>query len=307
MPVLNSTDARWGDPLPRTLSRQAVKRSLYGCDIDFLDGWHDLTVAAGDHDGDVVDLLDTTALLLLKPDAVVSRRVGAALDWLTTLGAEVVAAEICTVDPMRCRALWRYQWNIATPARRRVTECYMGMTRTLVLVVRLARADVPATVAVAHLKGPAAPSAQRPEHLRKALRATDHLVNGVHSADEPADVVRELSVLLTGEQRRRVARSLAAGATTATGPVVDRLYADVPALDPDARDDLRLGPPGDPTAWALDLCDVAEDAARAPRMRWAALLRAAQHVPRDLVGVDRIVPGTPVDLWRTQPAGAARA
>ncbi|MFJ9556044.1 hypothetical protein ACIRPH_19675 [Nocardiopsis sp. NPDC101807] len=68
---------------------------------------------------------------------------------------------------------------------------------------------VPAAVRIADLKGSANPAARLPGQLRTRLEPPNPVINFVHVADEPADVVRELGILLDRPQRRRLLSSLA--------------------------------------------------------------------------------------------------
>ena len=133
----------------------------------------------------------------------------------------------------------------------------------LLLLVRGPDRPVPATVLLADRKGPADPSGLRPEHLRWVLRSTDYVVNGAHTTDEPADVVRELSVLLDPVPRARVAVALVRELEADPGPAVAAAYRDTRPDDP----------------------------------RWAALLAGTARMRLSEDGLVRILPGVPAEDW----------
>src|SRR3712207_2884442 len=79
-------------PIPASLSCMPRKRALFGVDTYFRDSWEDACDCLG---RDVDDFARSHACVLVKPDAVVSRRVVPVLDWLAEYGATIVAAERC--------------------------------------------------------------------------------------------------------------------------------------------------------------------------------------------------------------------
>ncbi|MEV8057743.1 nucleoside-diphosphate kinase [Streptomyces antimycoticus] len=198
---------RLGDEIPTWLSIQPLKRKFYGIDLYFREAWEELSTAAGSAE-ELRGWMHRHAILLCKPDAVVSRQLEAVFGWLTRHDITVVASEIISASRHVIRALWEFQWNIATRDRRDVTELFMTRSPMLVLVVRMPAHPVPAAVRMAALKGSADASVRKPHQLRSSLSTVNYIVNSVHSPDEPADFVRELSVLLDEEQRRRVFQAM---------------------------------------------------------------------------------------------------
>ncbi|AUY53120.1 nucleoside-diphosphate kinase [Streptomyces sp. CB01881] len=223
---------RLGDEIPAWLSVQPMKRRFYGLDLYFREGWEDLAAAGP---AEVVrGWLDRHTVLLCKPDAVVGRELETVFEWLARHDARVVAAEITSGGRHVIRALWEFQWNIATRDRRDVTELFMERTPMLLLVVRMPAGALPASVRMAGLKGSANATDRAPHQLRSSLTTTNYILNGVHSPDEPADVVRELSVLLDERQRRRVIQAIRTGSEESPRAKAERLYAQTPgepALD----------------------------------------------------------------------------
>jgi nucleoside diphosphate kinase len=168
------------------------KRLWYGRDTYFIEC---LEQVCGLTD-DVIEFAHGCAVLLLKPEAVVTRQLIPAVDWLGANGFRVVAAEPVRLTRTMVRALWYFQWNLATPQRRRLADLLVEMGDCLVVVVRCADRPPlqPASVLLTTLKGPANPQARSPGQLRHLLGGPSYLLNVAHTADEPADVLRELGV-----------------------------------------------------------------------------------------------------------------
>lgn len=147
----------------------------------------------------------SVTLMVLKPEAVVGRRLGPALEFLENNGFEVLEARRIRLSPILARELWRYQLNTATQDRLDVIDVLLPSTDSLLLLLRDRTSQaggIPAATRLSQLKGSSDPSLQQPHSLRSRLQAPTRLLNFVHAPDEPADVVRELALfeVATGHQ-----------------------------------------------------------------------------------------------------------
>jgi nucleoside diphosphate kinase len=217
-------------PLSPALSRIPSKRALFAADSYFLDSWEDARRVVGDR---LPGFLESRTAVLLKPDAVAARKLHPAIDALREYGFAVVAATTCRIDRHKARAFWHYQWNAATRDRRDLADLMLSATDSLFLVLRLPAGQLPASVALSELKGSADPVSERAGKLRHALGSEAFLLNFVHTADEPADVVRELGIVAGPEEREALYRSAAAGDELAerARALADSLYEQAPAQE----------------------------------------------------------------------------
>nr|WP_245863431.1 nucleoside-diphosphate kinase [Streptomyces thermovulgaris] len=213
-----------GIAVPPLLTCHPAKQRLYGADTYYQEAHEQLAALTGD----VTGFAWHHAALLLKPDAVVARRLEAAVEWLTEQDFRIVGAAITRLTRTMIRALWYFQWNLATPYRRRLAALFLQDADALVLVVRPGRTlDIPASVELTRLKGPTDPDARVPGQLRHRLGRYSYLLNLVHTPDEPADVLRELAVHFDDAERDRLLRSALRGEDR-TGhalELADRLHA----------------------------------------------------------------------------------
>ncbi len=182
------------------LTRSAQKRSLFTSDLYFRECWADAYDVFGAATSDVLGPL---ALLNFKSDGVVGGRIGTTLDYLAGAGFTIVG-----VSPMRhnrhsMRELWRYNWHIYTTDRLALMTEMHRATETMLLILRDDWHDgvVPGSVRLASLKGSANPAGRRPEHLRAVLEPPNRVINFVHVADEPADIIREVGIFLERPER----------------------------------------------------------------------------------------------------------
>ncbi|WP_433859456.1 nucleoside-diphosphate kinase [Streptomyces kronopolitis] len=227
-----TTGRPFGDDISPALTCDPRKRSLFGSDTYFLESIEQLGTLTADVDG----FLHRHAALLLKPDAVVSRQIPTTIDWLARGGFRIVAAERTRLTRTAVRALWYFQWNLATPERRRLADMFMDSCDAVVLVVR-PEADTaeapPASVVMTERKGPTDPQARIPGQLRYETGRYSYLLNLVHTPDEPADVARELGIHFDPALRERVYTSALAGddRSARARELAEQLHAEVPERD----------------------------------------------------------------------------
>ncbi len=227
------------DPLPddrqwRDLTVLPRKRRDYAEDLDFRECWWDLQELHGER---AAAVLQPLALLSFKPDAVVGRRIPAALDYAAAQGFVPVAAGETGLGRHAMRALWRWNWNRFRVDRLDLCTRFFAATGTLVVLLAAPPGPVPATVRLSNLKGGPDAATRGAGSLRSALRSANRLFNFVHTADEPADIVRELAVFFDRPERRRLLAE-ATGRAPADLRLADRvrrLEAAHPEHDLDAR------------------------------------------------------------------------
>jgi nucleoside diphosphate kinase len=200
-----------GIPLPDGLSRSEDKLALYAADTYFRESWEDLSEVAGAAAADVAAELAT---ITLKPDALAGRVLRPTFRWLASEGFSLVTAEMLVFDRHTIRATWVYTWNVATRDRKDVVDILLGMSPSLVLVLRGPAGHIPPSTRLSERKGPAVPERRVPGQLRHGLGNYSTLLNFVHTADEPADLIRELGVYFPAEVRRRIySKALGAAST----------------------------------------------------------------------------------------------
>jgi hypothetical protein len=182
------------------LSVVPEKREVFGYDLYFREGWADFAEVFGD---EVADVLDGLAMLVVKPDAVVGRRLGLILDYMVDNGFVPVATARFGYTRHSMREVWRYDWHIYTVDRLQLCSFWYTTNDVLLFLARDVRpeAGLPATVRLSELKGVGDPAKRGPHHLRTALRPPNRILNFVHVGDEPADIVRELAIFLDRPQR----------------------------------------------------------------------------------------------------------
>jgi nucleoside diphosphate kinase len=275
--------------IPAYLSTLPRKRLLYAGDTYFRESFEDLNQVADSAERFCHD----HALLLLKPDAVVARRLGAALRWVIANGFTIVWADAVTIDRHGIRALWQYGLNAASRDRRDAADLYVTASQCLLVILAMPGRPRAATLLLSEAKGPADPVGCRPGQLRYDVGSVNYQLNLVHTADEPADLLRELAVLCDHETRLALyRRTLAADDRSAEAfDLVRRLEAATPAVRLDIEPTLdelaaAAGAAADPTGPLPYLLALIARIRAGQSRDWRRLLRLAREC------------GVPVSRWQ---------
>ncbi len=194
------------------LSRVPDKRDRYREEVLFREGWSELSELAG---VEAIELLLTHALVLFKPDAFAAGAGGRVLAALAEQEFTTVSAHVVHLDRLTTRWLWLYRFNVASVERVWLHDLINTAGPSLVVVLRDERAiagdPLPGCVRLTDHKGPSRMERRRPDQLRSRLNVADRLLNYMHTSDEPADLLRELSILLDRQGRGEILQQIIAG------------------------------------------------------------------------------------------------
>jgi hypothetical protein len=145
------------------------------------------------------------------------------------------------------------------------------------------------------MKGPALVHLRQPRHLRSRIGAGTGLLNLIHTPDEPADVIREMGVMLDPDERGRAFAAMDRGAPAGAPAraAAELLYEQAPAHDLDfnactARIEAACArvAAGPAVERVHEGCRAAR---RAGRIDWRSILEAADAAGLPLAEWDRIV------------------
>jgi len=189
------------------LSSLEEKRILYPRDPHFREALWD---AEKVFDGEPFPVLHAIALLVIKPEALAGRRVDSILNFLAEHDFEPVYIQPFAFTRHIVRELWRYQWNAATIEKMDLVDRVNCVQPTAMLLVRDGQdpRELPATVRLKSLKGAALPEERSDDSIRAALDSPNRMITFVHTADEPADLVREFGIFLDRGERRSLFETL---------------------------------------------------------------------------------------------------
>jgi len=181
------------------LTAHSDKRRLYPDDVFFREALADYRRLSPGAARGMADV----AFLLLKPEAIVRRSGERILSFLRTHGYSVPGARMLHVGRHASRDLWRYQFNAAPLSVMRAVDILFDAAPAVCLAVAgdSGPADGPAATRLAAHKGSHIHGIPA-ESLRGLLGSPTLVLNFVHAPDDPADVLRELGVLLDPPGRR---------------------------------------------------------------------------------------------------------
>lgn len=294
-PAMPTTDVPLTDVEALTGSHE--KAAAYRVDPYFRQGMRYTTV----------DVALATTFVVFKPDAIAGRRVGTVLDVLARNNFTLLEAWPFRFSPALIRELWRYQYNVATWARIEVVDLLLSRSESLFALIRDEQwrpSRDPAACRLAALKGPADPARRRPGHLRTLLNGPTHLFNFIHTADEPADVVREVAAIEIAEGQR-ILQSVVAPAMprNVVDVLVAELYGRVVSHDLDAQSSwsrlaledgsvgllARRHLEGETIGWS-DLLDTFPSRVPPSELLWDVLAIATAEIPHNLPKSHPVIP-----------------
>lgn len=285
------------------LTRMPLKESLCERDVFFRESLADGRDILG---GQIAEAVHESALLMVKPDGLVTGKLPIILEFLASHGLRIVTLEEVVFGRFEWRELWRYQLNAATLDRLAINDFALQGPLLLLLLRRNGRGgrDLPATVQLTAMKGPSDVSSQPADCLRRRMRQPNRIFSFFHVADEPADLLRELGVLLPREARRQAWAALGAD-----HPLSDEKQAvlarhiqasshvrslDAPAAVRRATESLeRLActNAGARSASALRLSAVLARMAQGERIDWRAFVKDVSHSGLELDNWDMAILG----------------
>jgi hypothetical protein len=161
-----------------------------------------------------LDLLMTHGTMLVKAESVVLRVVERIEQRIRAAGFTPVVAQPVRLSRQDIRLLWLYVLNGATLDRLDLLDLFKPATTSILLICRddlQQQASIPAAVRLQRLKGPTMPHQREPGHVRYGLGPDNRLLNYMHAADEPADVLRELGLLFDRPARRQLIEQMLRG------------------------------------------------------------------------------------------------
>lgn len=173
-----------------TLTADPAKREVYRYDTYAREGLRAFTAIAPLHRSH-----DLT-FVVLRPDAIAARRCELILDLLRAEGWVPAAATTLRFGPLLTREVWRYQFNAASAQRIDVVDHLLKSGPSFLVLLQDTRrpAWLLGSVRLTAAKGSADPQTARGTDLRTRMGRVNGLVNFVHCADDPADVIREMQL-----------------------------------------------------------------------------------------------------------------
>jgi Nucleoside diphosphate kinase len=308
------------------LTKVRQKQREYPLETPFREAWSDFVDAFGEG---AIGVLHRLATVVIKPDAIVARRAVPALEFLEGNGFVPIALDPVHYTPESAREEWRYQWNQLTLDRVRLSTMVLTAGASLLVVMRDDHGGgVPASVRLQTLKGPSLPSLHAKHHLRWVLRANNRVFKFVHAADEPADIVRQLGVVVRATRRAdllgRVARGGTGDVRHELSSALAKLHAEVPAHDlefegawrrvSEELDSVRRRKP-ESSAFVADVRRAIDRCRDGQRLRWRvvenqldrtgahidvwdAIVVGAQFIHQSYEGDEALIGHSGIEAWR---------
>lgn len=161
---------------------------------------------------------------MLTPGTFAAGQARSALDLLAAEGYESAYAQLVSFDRERVSHMWADSLPAVDPDRRVVIYDLLMSAESL-LVVLVSTTGPPGSCAMDRLaerKGHSDPAKCHPTALRTRLKAANRVINMLHTPATTDDMMRELAILLTGDDLATAWRAAAVGRTVRLeGPFLD--------------------------------------------------------------------------------------
>ncbi|MFE7664902.1 hypothetical protein [Streptomyces celluloflavus] len=203
--------AAWDLVGPRWARLTAVegKDEVFAGDLFAREGWATLAGELGEEAA--YAFAERVALMWIRPDAFASGAARRLVEAAGGAGFRVLAARPVRVDRCAVRALGAYMCRWATVERLWLLDALAALGPGLLVLWADegdTQAGLSAPVRMTEVRGVNAPDRRIAGCLREVAGSPNRVLTMVHSADEPADVVRELGILCSpGERRALVAEA----------------------------------------------------------------------------------------------------
>jgi hypothetical protein len=184
------------------------KKEFYSRDIYFREAWSDAQAVFND---EIVGLLQNIAVMVFKPDSFMARKSQLALDYLQQRDFVPIVWREFRYNHWTMREDWRYQLNQFSLERVFLNEKLLTSENCTLVVFRdnSKERQLPGTVRLQSLKGSSLPELHKPEQLRAILQSHNRLFKFVHTADEPADIIREAGIIFSTQERQSLFQDIA--------------------------------------------------------------------------------------------------
>lgn len=188
-------------------TRHPDKPPHYDRETYFREAYHDFHSVLGDQ---TEVALRRHGVVIVKPEALTLGLAPAILDFYLGNGFTVAAARPVVLTPLTLRALWHYQFTLASLDRLAAYDLVLAGTGSFLLLRDSRPLELPAAVRLSELKGPPAVEEQPDDCLRRAIRQPNRIFSLLHTADEPVDLIREAGILFDPAERRALAAAMVA-------------------------------------------------------------------------------------------------
>lgn len=184
------------ESLARDLGVPKGKVAAYLHDPYFVEG---LTLVDVHWGPDVASLVRRLAVVVFKPDAIISQRVHLGLELLRQRGYAPLAVHPVRITKHLTRGLWiwPFRTDFGPYDRLRLAERFLGFSDSVFVLLGVVDADDrTGTERLFDDKGAADPRKRSATSIRAQLGSPNRYLTLIHSADDAADMIRELTLLL---------------------------------------------------------------------------------------------------------------
>ncbi|MBG0807928.1 hypothetical protein IY145_00580 [Methylosinus sp. H3A] len=211
------------------LTRLPEKVALYNSDVEFRYSFgllYQMDPKA------LNEFLSEYGIIVLKPETFFARRALLAISFLKQHGYDVRHVLYLELSANIAANIWRYSLNIATIDRLILLLGVLTQRPALAMIVRRKHKDErPCTTSLSKLKGSSLILDRDENTLRGLLAGPNPYLNYVHTADEPADLIRELPTWFGFDSVKSVVTNVLGNESVSFDEELRHIYSQIPESD----------------------------------------------------------------------------
>ncbi|MGI4775626.1 MAG: nucleoside-diphosphate kinase [Janthinobacterium lividum] len=176
--------------IPHWMKVSDKKSLLYSQDPYFREGYNLFEYILGSQ---LYDFCKHHTYILIRPDAIVSRKVNLIISELEKMNYKLVYGKILKIDRHMSRAVWFYHLNAAPTERFSIIDFFFERKECLFVLLENISSNN-ASSELSSKKGSVNINRRNNQDLRSRISAKDNLLSFIHAPDEICDMIREIII-----------------------------------------------------------------------------------------------------------------
>lgn len=189
------TDREW-----KQLTIFGSKKNYFSTETYFRESFFDGHDVIGEN---FVNMMVRTAVVVLKPEVFATRKASDVISLIEKYNFKLKAFTTVSYDRLKIRETWRYQYSEATIDRMSLVDHLYCLGDALLLFFEDTSPEItmPASARLHKLKGASEERLRTADTLRSIIKIPNGVIRLFHIPDEPADIIREIGILMGRDQR----------------------------------------------------------------------------------------------------------
>lgn len=157
---------------------------------------------------DNIECLSKYALIIIKPESLVSNKLEMVISLLKKHNFEIVYYKFMKINASQVIALWENSWNNVSLERVLINQKIYNSYYSLIIILKNSHSNYQfnelifndASTYITCLKGSANKAVRDKGTFRDILKPINYIINYIHTSDDTENMLREIGVLFTVDE-----------------------------------------------------------------------------------------------------------